>query len=78
MYAVDQNQTPSYFQVGGIHGLPFVAYDGGVSSSGFTPDPNRQWAGYCTHGSTLFPSWHRPYVMLIEVSQSTRVSFPTG
>ncbi|KAF9444741.1 polyphenol oxidase [Macrolepiota fuliginosa MF-IS2] len=65
MYADDQSNVPSYFQVAGIHGLPFTAWDG-ASTPGFTADPNQQWAGYCTHGSTLFPTWHRPYVMLIE------------
>lgn len=24
------------------------------------------WGGYCRHGSQLFPTWHRPYMMLIE------------
>lgn len=23
--------------------------------------------GYCTHGSILFPTWHRPYLALFEV-----------
>ncbi|KAF5345967.1 hypothetical protein D9756_010920 [Leucocoprinus leucothites] len=66
MQQVDQALTPSFFQVAGIHGLPFVTYDGAVGQNGFTANPNNQWAGYCTHGSTLFPTWHRPYVMLIE------------
>ena len=25
--------------------------------------------GYCTHGSILFPTWHRPYLSLFEVCQ---------
>lgn len=37
------------------------------SSGGRTPVP-QSWQGYCTHGSVLFPSWHRPYVALYEVS----------
>lgn len=24
--------------------------------------------GYCTHANPLFPVWHRPYLMLLEVS----------
>lgn len=42
----------------GIHGRPFVAWDG-VNGPFKT--------GYCTHGSILFPTWHRPYLALFEV-----------
>lgn len=66
MEQLDQSQLPSWFQVAGIHGLPFIEYDGSVGDNGFVADPQNQWAGYCTHGSTLFPTWHRPYVMLVE------------
>lgn len=37
------------------------------------PDDNNdvtepvQKTGYCTHGSVLFPTWHRPYVVQYEV-----------
>lgn len=60
-----QKDVTSFFQVAGIHGLPYVAWDGAIDPNG-PVDPNDQWAGYCTHGSTLFPTWHRPYVMLYE------------
>ena len=56
-----QDNIQSFFQVAGIHGLPYIPWDG------VTGDPDAQWAGYCTHGSVLFPTWHRPYVMLYEV-----------
>ena len=57
-----QSAVQSFFQVGGIHGLPYVVWDGA------TGDPsNSEWSGYCTHGSVVFPTWHRPYVMLYEV-----------
>ena len=58
-----QNELTSYFQIGGIHGLPYIAWDAE------NPDPVSVdgWRGYCTHGSVLFPTWHRPYVMLYEV-----------
>lgn len=26
------------------------------------------WLGYCTHASILFPTWHRVYLLLIEVN----------
>lgn len=58
----DQPNIRSFFQVGGIHGLPFIPWD---DSTGKNLDP-AQWGGYCTHGSVLFPTWHRPYVMLYE------------
>ena len=43
-------------------------------------EPNEMWNGvpseskdgkgiYCTHGSTVFPTWHRAYVMMYEVSR---------
>ena len=35
----------------GIHGRPYIAWDG-------VEGPFQ--AGYCTHSSILFPSWHRP------------------
>lgn len=30
--------------------------------------------GYCTHSSILFPTWHRPYLALFEVSPLVPVS----
>lgn len=44
----------------GIHGRPFQSWDD-VNGSG---NPN---TGYCTHGSVLFPTWHRPYLAVYEV-----------
>lgn len=60
----DQSDVRSFFQIGGIHGLPYIPWD---NATGADFDPNTQWGGYCTHGSVLFPTWHRPYVMLFEV-----------
>jgi tyrosinase len=59
-----QTDVQSFFQVAGIHGLPNIPWDGATGDQPF--DPNTQWGGYCTHGSVLFPTWHRPYVMLYE------------
>jgi tyrosinase len=58
-----QTDVSSFFQIGGIHGLPYVQWDG---SGGKAPVAG-SWGGYCTHGSMLFPTWHRPYVALFEV-----------
>ncbi|EER39225.1 tyrosinase [Histoplasma capsulatum var. duboisii H88] len=51
----------SYFQISGIHGMPYLPWNGEeVPRNG--PKPT----GYCTHSTVLFPSWHRPYVVLYE------------
>ncbi|OJD13983.1 hypothetical protein AJ78_05620 [Emergomyces pasteurianus Ep9510] len=51
----------SYFQISGIHGMPYRPWNGEeVPKNG--PKPT----GYCTHSTVLFPSWHRPYVALYE------------
>ncbi|KAL2041570.1 hypothetical protein N7G274_005952 [Stereocaulon virgatum] len=53
----NQSALLSYYQVAGIHGHPYISWDG--------VQGNYQ-AGYCTHGSILFPSWHRPYMAAYE------------
>nr|QTF98733.1 tyrosinase [Armillaria ostoyae] len=63
MYSEQQGNDISFFGIGGIHGLPYVQWDG---SGGTKPVPKSEWGGYCHHGSTLFPTWHRPYVALFE------------
>ena len=60
-----RDNVESFFQIGGIHGSPHEAWSGATAS-----DNAGKYLGYCTHGSTLFPTWHRPYVMLLEVSIS--------
>ena len=60
-----QEDLISFFRLGGIHGMPYKAWDG-VGGE----DPAQE-AGYCTHGSVLFPTWHRPYIALYEVSRRT-------
>ena len=49
----------SFLGIGGIHGLPAEAW------AGATPPTGKY---YCAHGTELFPTWHRPYVSLLEVS----------
>ncbi|KAK6508914.1 hypothetical protein TWF481_003682 [Arthrobotrys musiformis] len=53
-----QTEPTSHYQVAGIHGRPYVAWDGvrGGNNDG----------GYCTHADILFLSWHRPYLALYE------------
>jgi len=63
VHATPQSQSISHFSIGGIHGLPYVPWEG---AGGTRPVSGSQWGGYCTHGSVLFPTWHRPYVALYE------------
>ncbi|KAG8628704.1 hypothetical protein KVT40_002569 [Elsinoe batatas] len=68
MMAVPQNNVLSYYQIAGIHGRPYIPYDGEL------PDANAQGqrptegygGGYCTHVSNIFLTWHRPYLALYE------------
>ena len=57
---VDGADPQSYYQIAGIHGQPYVAWDNMGPCEGCTP------AGYCTHSSTMFPTWHRAYLALYE------------
>ncbi|KAF2445573.1 Di-copper centre-containing protein [Karstenula rhodostoma CBS 690.94] len=60
--AIDQNDKLSYFQIAGIHGRPFVPWDG-VKGDGYYWS---RYSGYCTHDSNIFPTWHRPFLALFE------------
>ncbi|PGH15646.1 hypothetical protein AJ79_02239 [Helicocarpus griseus UAMH5409] len=53
----DREDLLSFWKVAGIHGYPYVSWDGVEGT---------QNAGYCSHGSTLFPVWHRPYLAMYE------------
>ncbi|KAG8917102.1 hypothetical protein FRC00_014036 [Tulasnella sp. 408] len=62
MYDTPQTQSASHFQLGGIHGVPFEPWEG----VGTTQAPGSRFGGYCTHGTVLFPTWHRPYLAVYE------------
>ncbi len=51
-----------YYAIAGIHGLPTGNWD----------DVGKRFqdgnGGYCAHGVLVFPTWHRPYLAMIEVS----------
>ncbi|OMP87567.1 Tyrosinase [Diplodia seriata] len=57
----DNSQWPDLLIHIGIHGLPNRPWDNVSSKTMF-----RREIGYCTHGSKLFPTWHRPYVSMME------------
>ncbi|OLN86707.1 Tyrosinase 5 [Colletotrichum chlorophyti] len=63
--SVNEDQPLSFFEIAGIHGLPYKKW------------PDRPWndkmvrvdndfGGFCTHSSILFLTWHRPYLALFE------------
>ncbi|OLN94326.1 Tyrosinase 1 [Colletotrichum chlorophyti] len=56
----NQSDPLSWYQIAGIHGVPFVPWNNVLGV------PEGQDRGYCTHMSILFPSWHRPYLALYE------------
>ncbi|KAH7118957.1 hypothetical protein B0J11DRAFT_552225 [Dendryphion nanum] len=57
---MDQNDKLSYYQIAGIHGRPHLTWD----SVG--RGPGNSGGGYCSHGINIFPTWHRPYLVLFE------------
>ncbi|KAF2115499.1 hypothetical protein BDV96DRAFT_646497 [Lophiotrema nucula] len=73
---MSQSDKRSYYQIAGIHGRPYTAWDGVKQASGGS-------GGYCTHGSNIFPTWHRPYLVLFEQmlylnAQQAVNEFPAG
>ncbi|KAH9980088.1 tyrosinase [Lactifluus volemus] len=62
MHEDSQSKITSHFGIGGIHGLPYVPWDG----AGNTATTSTKTREYCQHMTVLFPTWHRPYVALYE------------
>lgn len=66
----DETKLTSYYQIAGVHGMPYKPWDG--------VDSNTDWqstsgfGGYCTHSSILFLTWHRPYLALYEVGSPNK------
>lgn len=54
----------SWFTIAGYHGEPFVSED---------PSNPDWWGGYCQHQTVLFPTWHRAYLLRLEVSRTLTV-----
>ncbi|KAI3317253.1 tyrosinase [Xylariaceae sp. AK1471] len=54
---IDTNERDSFFRIAGFHGMPFRGAGWGNPS---------WWGGYCNHGSVLFPTWHRAYLVRLE------------
>ncbi|KIL63082.1 hypothetical protein M378DRAFT_733369 [Amanita muscaria Koide BX008] len=69
MQSADASDDKSFYAVSGIHGQPYTAWNGATgTSTASSPASEKEWnfGGYCTHGSVLFPTWHRPYLALFE------------
>jgi len=70
----DQSNKLSYYNIAGIHGRPYRSWDNVAI---------QRSAGYCTHVSPLFLTWHRPYMALFEQVlyqniQAVVQTFPTS
>lgn len=73
----DQSDLVSYYQIAGIHGRPYTAWDGVPSA------PGVQGPGYCNHLLNLFLPWHRAYLALFEQTLYRHIvaavnEFPAG
>lgn len=60
----------SWFRIAGIHSQPWVAWDNASPPKGPKEVPKDRVPGYCVHNDYTFPTWHRVYVTLLEVSGS--------
>ncbi|CAK7223664.1 hypothetical protein SBRCBS47491_005284 [Sporothrix bragantina] len=55
-----QEDEMSYFGLSGIHGRPYISWNGVEKVDG------APLTGYCTHNEVLFAIWHRPLVAVFE------------
>ncbi|KAM7216111.1 Common central domain of tyrosinase domain containing protein [Rhypophila decipiens] len=79
--AMNEKDMQSYYQISGIHGMPYKPWNGVVSTSDW--EETGGFGGYCTHSSILFAPWHRPYIALWEQNlyasvQKVAARFPAG
>ena len=52
----------------GIHGLPKELWNSVANlNEGNQNSQKPEGSGYCTHGSLVFPTWHRVYILMFEV-----------
>ncbi|TGJ84825.1 hypothetical protein E0Z10_g3899 [Xylaria hypoxylon] len=69
MQYTSQDSPFSWYQIAGIHGAP------GQTWGNVAPLPGNDNIGYCHHVSILFPTWHRPYLVLYEQTMYNIVQF---
>ncbi|KAG1718300.1 common central domain of tyrosinase-domain-containing protein [Suillus occidentalis] len=75
---VVEEPAATFMEIASIHGKPYVEWAGDRNkdiSADYSPTDKKdtnpvpsRFGGYCNHGAVVFPTWHRPYVMLIEQS----------
>lgn len=79
-----QTNVPfSWYGMCSIHGRPYKIWRGidqaTVKAAKQYPDniepPQTLNAGYCSHSSVLFPTWHRPYVSMMEQTICLKMHF---
>lgn len=73
----NQSQMNSYYQIAGIHGRPYIPWNG------VGPAPHQDSPGFCQHVSNVFVCWHRPYLALFEQTLFRHIvqvvdTFPAG
>ncbi|KAF5350726.1 hypothetical protein D9757_012585 [Collybiopsis confluens] len=76
VYASIKSPALMFTAIAGIHGLPYEKWPGDPlqgDEADYNANNKRdmrafpsRFGGYCNHGSVLFPTWHRPYMMAIE------------
>lgn len=69
MYHAPITDPKSFFQIASIHGYPGNLEWNFGGKPAFQNDKDDPYYIYCVHNSPIFPSWHRPYMLLFEVSQ---------
>ncbi|KAG8750082.1 hypothetical protein FRC11_010784, partial [Ceratobasidium sp. 423] len=61
-----------YNEQAGIHGMPYAPWIGDPDGDAKKPAddrvPFKGKSSYCNHASVLFPTWHRPSLMMLEQS----------
>lgn len=56
-----------FYQLAGIHGVPTAAWDNVAPTFKKSQIDRRSGKqGYCPHGDEKFPTWHRPYIAMLE------------
>lgn len=70
MSAKGHEKPFSYHEICGIHGQPYRAWDGVTSANFEQTGRTNSSSGYCSHGSVIFPTWHRAYLAMYEVCYS--------
>ncbi|KAI0817947.1 hypothetical protein GGR55DRAFT_685409 [Xylaria sp. FL0064] len=69
MQYTSQDSPFSWYQIAAIHGAP------GLTWGNVAPLPGNDNIGYCHHVSILFPTWHRPYLVLYEQTMYNIIQF---